>query len=262
MNDLLAKLSEPFAPNKVSWRVGPVNNKDNPTSGIALAYIDARDVQDRLDAVCGFNWQSRYPHAGQKTVCEIGIKIGDEWLWRADGAGDTDMEAEKGSLSDAFKRAAVKWGIGRYLYDVESPWVDVVKRGKSAVIADKELPRLQKLLPGSNAVTAKSATANDGLPQVKNAPGVTEARKWVKEYLDEMRGVDTAEGFTQLMNDARTRWIRICQSYPGVWSGPDGSGLRGEAMKIAMIVGARDDFDAFVAEVEEKARETQQQAAE
>lgn len=261
MTDLLKALAAPFPPAKISWRVGPVNNKDNPTSGIALAYIDARDVQDRLDEVCGVNWQSRYPHAAQKTVCEIGIKIDGEWYWRADGAGDTDMEAEKGSLSDAFKRAAVKWGVGRYLYDVDSPWVDVVKKGKSVVIADKELPRLQKLLPGSKAVTA-APVANDGLPQVKNEKGVSEARKWAKDYLDEMRSVENAEQYVQLLHSAKTRLIRICQAYPGVWSGPDGSGLRGEALKISMIVGARDDFDTFINEVELMARETQQQAAE
>lgn len=157
MSDLLAKLSAPFPPALISWRVGPVDNKDNPKNGIALAYIDARDVQDRLDAVCGVGWQSRYTHADKKTVCEIGIKIDNEWVWRADGAGDTDMEAEKGSLSDAFKRAAVKWGVGRYLYDAPSPWVAVVKKGRSTVIADSEMTKLQKLLPGSKAVVAKPA---------------------------------------------------------------------------------------------------------
>lgn len=256
MNEFIAKLSAPFPPAKVSWRVGPVNNKDNPTNGIALAYIDARDVQDRLNEVCGTDWQCRYSHAEAKTVCEIGLKIDNEWIWRADGAGDTDMEAEKGSLSDAFKRAAVKWGVGRYLYDVESPWVEVVKKGRSAVIADKEMAKLQKLLPGSTVRT------DDGLPKVKNAPGVTDARKWVVGYLDEMRGCQNAEAFVELLYGAKTRWVRICQAYPGVWSGPDGSGLRGEALKISMIVGARDDFDTFVNEVELMARETQQQAAE
>jgi hypothetical protein len=56
-------------------------------------------------------------------VCEIGIRSDSEWLWRANGAGQTDIEAEKGALSDAFKRAAVCWGIGRYLYDLPNVWV-------------------------------------------------------------------------------------------------------------------------------------------
>jgi hypothetical protein len=132
MIDLKA-LAAPFPPEKISWRAQTVSNG----KALALAYIDARDVQDRLDQVCGpHNWQCRYPHATTKTVCEIGINVigeredpegaepeSERWVWKADGAGDSDIEAEKGALSDAFKRAAVKWGIGRYLYDLESPWV-------------------------------------------------------------------------------------------------------------------------------------------
>jgi len=106
----------------ISWRAQSVT-KDG-TKAMALAYIDARDVMRRLDDVCGpAGWQCRYPHAGAKTICEVGIKIGDEWVWKANGAGDTDIEAEKGAISDAFKRAAVLWGIGRYLYDMPAPWV-------------------------------------------------------------------------------------------------------------------------------------------
>ncbi len=146
----LADLRKPFAPDRISWRVGSTNA--DKTKGMALAYLDARDVQDRLDEVCGIEgWQCRFPHAGVKTVCEIGILITaggtltgphKEWVWKADGAGDSDIEAEKGALSDAFKRAAVKWGIGRYLYDLESPWVAL--DGKR--IAQHEYKRLEALL--------------------------------------------------------------------------------------------------------------------
>lgn len=159
MNDIPKRLAEPFAPNIVSFRVGPTT-KDK-TKGMALAYIDARDVMRRLDEVCGpENWQDEYPWSdGKRVVCRIGIKIdlgpqwdGDqarnrEWVWKTDGAGDTDTEGEKGALSDAFKRAAVKWGVGRYLYDVEAPWVEIEQRGQSYVIKQSELPRLRANLP-------------------------------------------------------------------------------------------------------------------
>ena len=142
----LSDLKAPFAPNKISWRIGSTNA--DKSKGMALAYIDARDVQDRLDAVCGIGgWQNRYiPMHDKKTVCEIGIKIGEAWIWKSDGAGDSDVEAEKGSLSDAFKRCAVKWGIGRYLYDVEPPWVTITPAGRSFKIADHEYKRLENLL--------------------------------------------------------------------------------------------------------------------
>lgn len=105
-----------FPQEAISWRAQNVTR--DGTKALALAYIDARDVMARLDEVCGLaGWQCTYPHANGKTICSIGIKCDSEWVWKADGAGDTDVEAEKGAISDAFKRAAVKWGIGRYLYD-------------------------------------------------------------------------------------------------------------------------------------------------
>lgn len=141
----IKKLSEPFSPDKIHWRVGATSGE----KGIALAFLDARDVMERLDEVCGpENWQCDYPHANGKTCCRIGIKIGDEWVWKSNGAGDTDIEGEKGAFSGAFKRAAVLWGVGRYLYDLDSPWVAVEKKGRSTVIKASELPRLNALLTG------------------------------------------------------------------------------------------------------------------
>jgi hypothetical protein len=72
-------------------------------------------------------------------------------VWKSDGAGDSDVEAEKGAVSDAFKRAAVKWGVGRYLYDLDSPWVALEKRGNSYAIAKSEEARLAKLIVAVNA---------------------------------------------------------------------------------------------------------------
>lgn len=121
----LQKLFEPFAKDAISWRAQHVT-KEPPHKALALAYIDARDVMNRLDDVCGIDgWQCKYSHANGKTICDIGIfsEVHKEWIWKADGAGDTDIEAEKGAISDAFKRAAVKWGVGRYLYNLDAVWV-------------------------------------------------------------------------------------------------------------------------------------------
>lgn len=115
-------LAAEFARDAVSWRAQSVT-KDG-TKAMALAYIDARDVMQRLDEVCGpGNWQDRYEFHGSRTVCYLSIRVDGEWITKADGAGDSDVEAEKGAISDALKRAAVKWGIGRYLYSLDAPWV-------------------------------------------------------------------------------------------------------------------------------------------
>jgi hypothetical protein len=115
-------LSEEFPHSAISWRAQSVT-KDG-TKALALAYIDARDVMDRLDQVCGpENWQDRYEFHGPRTICYLSLRVDGEWITKADGAGDSDVEAEKGAISDALKRSAVKWGIGRYLYHIVSPWV-------------------------------------------------------------------------------------------------------------------------------------------
>lgn len=120
-NDILTLLSAPFAADKLSWRVGQ-KNKDK-TKAMMLVYIDSRDVQDRLDEVCGMNWKDDYKEVQGRLVCNL--QVGN--TVRTDGAGDTDFEGEKGGLSDAFKRAAVKFGIGRYLYNAKNfpTWLEI-----------------------------------------------------------------------------------------------------------------------------------------
>jgi hypothetical protein len=133
MSDIYNKLKRPFKASKISWRVG-ATTKDK-TKGIALAYIDARDVMERLDDVFGMNWQCKYSHAENKTICELSVLIDGHWITRSNGAGDSDVEAEKGAISDAFKRAGVMFGIGRYLYDLPNVWTELKPQGNSYVLA-------------------------------------------------------------------------------------------------------------------------------
>jgi hypothetical protein len=135
---LQQKLECPLPASRVSWRIG--RKTTDKKKAQLLAYIDARDVMEVLDRAAGFeNWQCRYTLSDAGLlICEVGLRIGGEWLWRANGAGDTQVEAEKGKCSDAFKRAAVVWGVGRYLYGLESPWVEIDQYGKWK--KDPELP--------------------------------------------------------------------------------------------------------------------------
>ncbi len=186
-----AKLAAPFPPSAVSWRVGSVSGE----RGMALAYLDARDVMDRLDDVAGpSNWQCRYSHVGAITVCEIGIwGVQGEltWVWKADGAGQSDIEAEKGALSDAFKRAAVRWGIGRYLYHLPSPWVQIEKRGKSAVIAKSEYPKLEHILAQAsvNHAVAQPMTERPSLPPAEDDV-VDAATRWFRDQKYHLENVN------------------------------------------------------------------------
>jgi hypothetical protein len=128
--NIFSALAAQFPPEEVRWRVG-ATNKDK-TKGLALAYIDARAVMARLDAVVGpANWQDSYQDQGATCVCTLRVRLDGEWIGKSDGAGDSDVEPEKGRISDAFKRAAVKWGVGRYLYEFDSPWEEIDGRAFS-----------------------------------------------------------------------------------------------------------------------------------
>lgn len=150
--DLFDALSAPFPPEYVKWRVGTTNKKwlkeGEPLQGMPLCYIDARCVMDRLDTICGPDgWQCNYTAGvANSIVCNIGIYMQNGgWLWKADGAGESDMEGEKGMLSDAFKRAAVRWGIGRYLYEIKAKRIVLDDRGNIPKEAYKKLEELYEI---------------------------------------------------------------------------------------------------------------------
>ena len=105
-------LWSPFDPQKIKW-----TNKGGKSPN-DLAYVDARIVMKRLDDVVGIaNWKDEYVHIeGQGMICRLSVKIGDEWITKSDGASYTKIEPVKGAVSDSLKRAAAKFGIGRYLY--------------------------------------------------------------------------------------------------------------------------------------------------
>lgn len=211
----LEKLKEPFPHERISWRAQTVS-KDG-TKALALAYIDARDVMERLDEVCGMaNWQCKYSHADKKTVCDIGIFIeaDSSWVWKADGAGDSDIEAEKGALSDAFKRAAVRWGIGRYLYDLDSPWVPCESRefnGKRQFVKFTDDP--WKYVRGSKPAPKVDKTA----PGQKNDSNLTPEQKvsaWIEKARAQIEGMKAHEEYTLWRTANEKALAKLASDYP------------------------------------------------
>lgn len=105
------------------WRVQSFSK--NKPQAQCVAYISARDVMDLLDKVVGVeNWQDDYKLVDGKLMAGIGIKCGTEWVWKWDTGNESQMDGDKGQISDAFKRAGVKWGIGRFLYDLDIKYVE------------------------------------------------------------------------------------------------------------------------------------------
>lgn len=96
------------------WRVQSANQY----GASCVAYIDARDVQDILDKVVGSeNWQCKYEEYKGNLFCSIGIEMAEKTIWKSDCGTESNVEKQKGEASDAFKRAAVMWGVGRFLYN-------------------------------------------------------------------------------------------------------------------------------------------------
>jgi hypothetical protein len=127
------KLRAPIPHDLVKWRAQSIT-KSEPFKAMALAYVDARAVMTRLDEVCGpGGWQDSYVETTRgRVICTLSLLVDGNWVSKSDGAGDSDVEGEKGGISDAFKRAAVKWGVSRELYAMPTPWVkcEVGNNGK------------------------------------------------------------------------------------------------------------------------------------
>lgn len=136
MSEIILKdLHRLFRPDELDWRIQQAGIKNGKPWGICLCYVDARAVMNRLDAVCGpENWKDDYipvqTSSGeiQGILCALSIKINGEWVTKKDGAPETNVEAFKGGLSKAFVRCAVKWGIGRYLYNQKTNFAQFVER--------------------------------------------------------------------------------------------------------------------------------------
>jgi len=107
--EILENLRKPIP---FKWRVQSYSKKKPSAS--CVAYIDSRDVQDVLDKYC--LWSDRYYCEDGKLFCEITIYADGREYKRSDTGSESQADAEKGHSSDAFKRAAVKFGVGRFLY--------------------------------------------------------------------------------------------------------------------------------------------------
>jgi Rad52/22 family double-strand break repair protein len=126
VDSLMQALAAPFDPSAVRFKPAVVSGN----RALALAYVDARVIQDRLDQVLGVDgWQDNYECLPDgSVVCRLQLRLGDEWITKVDVGGPSEQpdggDRMKAAFSDALKRAAVKFGIGRYLYRLPIQWLD------------------------------------------------------------------------------------------------------------------------------------------
>lgn len=111
--EIFAALAAPFAVREI---------KSRPQGGRQLQYVTARTIMNRLDAVIGpENWWDDYTPNEKSVICRLTIRLPDgQVLTKSDAGGYAGMadagDDDKSGYSDAFKRTAVKFGPGRYLY--------------------------------------------------------------------------------------------------------------------------------------------------
>lgn len=135
LKEIETKLKAPFRPDEIEYRITATANG----KGLAVAYIQNRAIQNRLDEVMGFNnWKNEFSVIDKGKICGLSLRINDEWITKYDGASDTNIASTKGGISDSMKRAAVQWGIGRYLYRLPAQWVKV--DGNKKILERPKLP--------------------------------------------------------------------------------------------------------------------------
>ena len=115
---------------EIECRIGQISRSGSSLT--LLLYKNARTDADILDETVGAeNWQCEFYEQKGTLFCRVGILIAggtvdldnngmhssvERWVWKSDAGAPSNMEAQKGEASDAFKRACFKWGIGRELY--------------------------------------------------------------------------------------------------------------------------------------------------
>lgn len=136
--DIWSKLSAPLPSGVISWRQdGKAVPRDGKYVARFVAYIDANTVRERLDSVVPGEWDLTLDLlptlAGQdengEQTCSFKARLQILGVIREDVGTGRDY---KSAATDAFKRAAVRFGIAHELYGFEQNWVPVDGDGRYA----------------------------------------------------------------------------------------------------------------------------------
>jgi hypothetical protein len=202
--DLFAALAAPFDASEI---------KNRSQSGRYLHYITARTAMNRLDSVLGpENWWDRYVPGEKSVLCELTIRLPDgTTLTKSDAGGYAGMadsgDDDKSGYSDAFKRAAVKFGVARYLYGDGVP--DFVEARSPAIDQAVPVPTNEAQGTTPAASSGRSAPTTAAQAQAHGNGGPPRTGKalfaWTKEQ--EQR---YSVGLLKYLNS----WAKL-QEFPG-----------------------------------------------
>ena len=209
-----------FPEDELEWRVQQSGmSKEGKPYAMVLCYVQARAIENRLDNVVGCeNWQNEIRVEGENIIARLGVRFGGEWVWKENGASQTDIEAFKGGISGAIKRVASSgFGIGRYLYELDTTFAECsLEKQKSsewnkAKTKDGKVfywktPRIPaKFLPQIKAEQPRTFTADEE----------KSAKDWA-EALDKRAFVATLaelkiQSLQELDYSRRPEFIKLCK---------------------------------------------------
>ena len=119
--EIYKQLSAPFTTIGADGNEYPAHKWRIQSGKRCIPYIDARQVSERLNQVLGVDgWNNTIEETNQKMlISNLTCIIGGKEVSHSDVGTQANTEKEKSMASDSLKRAAVHFGIGRYLYDIE-----------------------------------------------------------------------------------------------------------------------------------------------
>jgi hypothetical protein len=137
--DIWSALAAPLPAGVISWRQdGRTINRDGRYLARFVAYIEANTVRERLDRVVPGEWDLTLEllpavpgldDDANQGACSFKARLQILGVIREDVGTGKDY---KQAATDAFKRAAVRFGIAHELYAYEQNWVQMDGDGKFA----------------------------------------------------------------------------------------------------------------------------------
>lgn len=195
------RLAAPFPLEDLEWRMQSTGKgKSAPGDKVLmLAYVRARAVFERLTDALGLGgWSTKHRQVLGGTittrrfksshtegwgsnrkevpedvevvereegwVCRLSARIGDKWITHEDSSEETDVSALKGGFSKSLVRAAVRLGVGAYLYEMPKQWCTLEGSGDRGFVPRGWKPDISKIPPDCRPAKGGGRAATDTAP--------------------------------------------------------------------------------------------------
>jgi hypothetical protein len=169
-------LAAPLPPESIAWRQdGKPGFRDGKHFARFVCYVEAGTVRERLDAVVPGNWDlalevlptvATFDGEDRDQGVSFKARLTILGVVREDVGTGKDY---KSAATDAFKRAAVRFGIGHELYAMEQNWVQVDGDSKFAKPLEDPAAAYARRY-GNGASTPAAAPARQAARVAPEAP--------------------------------------------------------------------------------------------